>query len=104
MPMRLVVNGREVTNPFARRIAGALVMLAVLFVLTLLTLVVLPLIGIAVGIGLGLGAVALGGLLIGVPLVRLTTRRTIEPLVPPPDEGALPQERRALPPGEEPED
>lgn len=99
--MRLVVNGREVTNPVARRIAGALVMLAVMLVLTLMALVVLPLIGIAIGVGLGLGAVALGSLLIGVPLARLTTRRTIEPLVPPPDAGALPTETRGLPPSSE---
>lgn len=60
MPLRLTVNGREVRNPRARALAGAIALLVVALVLGLLALVVLPLIGIAAGIAV-IGAAAYGG-------------------------------------------
>jgi len=48
--MRIVFNGKEVTNPFAKAIIGAV---AIAFFMLLL-LLVLPLIGIAFAISLGI--------------------------------------------------
>ena len=48
--MRIILNGKEITNPFVKGLAGLLAMLVFSFLLILL----LPLIGIVVAISLGL--------------------------------------------------
>lgn len=48
--MRIVFNGKEVTNPFVKAIIGAVVIV----VFSLLLILVLPLIGIAVAVSLGI--------------------------------------------------
>jgi ABC-type transport system involved in cytochrome bd biosynthesis fused ATPase/permease subunit len=48
--MRLVVNGKEVTNPFARAIIGVVAIVLSILVLA----IVLPLIGITFALSLGI--------------------------------------------------
>jgi hypothetical protein len=50
MAMRLVVNGKEVTNPFARAIVGVVAVALSILVLA----IALPLIGITFAISLGI--------------------------------------------------
>ena len=50
MAMRLVVNGKEVTNPFARAILGVVAIALSILVLA----IVLPLIGITFALSLGI--------------------------------------------------
>src|SRR4051812_8717657 len=66
--MRLMVNGREVTNPAARAVAMMVVMAIVAFLMALLMFVALPLLGVAIGAALGLLGVGAGSVLIGIPL------------------------------------
>lgn len=68
MPMRVMVNGREVNNPAVRAVAMMVVMAVVALLMTLLMFVALPLLGVAVGTVLGLAAVGAGSLLVGLPL------------------------------------
>jgi hypothetical protein len=74
MGMRLMVNGREVTNPAARAMAMMVVMAVVAFIMALLLFVALPLLGVAVGVMAGLIGVGAGSLLVGLPLA-LRNRR-----------------------------
>jgi preprotein translocase subunit SecF len=50
MAMRIVINSKEITNPFARAIIGVVALAVVI----LLLLLVLPLIGIAFAVSLGI--------------------------------------------------
>ncbi len=49
MAMRIVINSKEITNPFVRAIIG----IVALAVAILLLLLILPLIGIAIAVSLG---------------------------------------------------
>ena len=68
MPMRLMVNGREVTNPAVRMLAAMVMMSVIALVLALLVFVALPLAGIALGAAVFLLAVGAGSLLLGLPI------------------------------------
>jgi hypothetical protein len=70
MVMRIVVNGREVTNPAAKAAIGSILLSLIALVLSLVVFVVLPVIGVAVGLGLGIAAVTGGTLGLGLPLLR----------------------------------
>lgn len=75
MPTRIVINGREVTNPFAKFCIAA-VGVVLLFALALLVLfVVLPLIGLTLALTTGIilavfSAALLTGVLYSLPFVR----------------------------------
>ncbi len=71
MPMRVVINGREVTNPAARAVIGMWAILIAGFVGAALMFVVLPLVGIAVTLSVGLAGVALIALGLGLPVLIL---------------------------------
>ncbi|MBS1910802.1 MAG: hypothetical protein JST22_02330 [Bacteroidetes bacterium] len=74
MPIRIVVNGREVKNPHVKRLLAPMVILMVFMMMALVMFVILPLIGLAVGAGLALAAAGVGTMLIGVPIARARMR------------------------------
>jgi len=68
MAFRMYINGREVTDPVARRVAGPFVALIALGVLGLLLLLMIPLLGIVIGGAIGLAGA--GGLVLLVRAIR----------------------------------
>lgn len=71
MAMRVVINGREVTNPAAKAVVGMWAILVAGLVGALLMFLVLPLVGIAVTLTAGLAGVALIALGVGLPVLIL---------------------------------
>jgi hypothetical protein len=63
MPMHITLNGREVTNPFARAVIGLAMTFIVAAVLLVMFLLLIP-----IGIGAAIALAALGGLAIGLPM------------------------------------
>ena len=70
MTMRLMINGKEVTNPAVKAVVGSFMMGIVVLVMAFLFFVLLPLIGLGLGIGLAAAGTAIGSLGVGVPLLR----------------------------------
>ena len=70
MSMRIVVNGREVTNPAAKAVIGSALLALIALLLSLVIFVILPVMGLALGVGLGVAAVTGGTLGLGLPLLR----------------------------------
>lgn len=68
--MRLMINGREVTNPAVKAVVGSVMMAIVMMVMALFFFVLLPMIGLGLGIGLAAAGTAIGSLGVGVPLLR----------------------------------
>jgi len=69
MSARIIVNGKEITNPFAKAVIGIFAVLLAGGITALILFLVLPLVGIIVSLSVGLVAVVLIGLGIGLPLV-----------------------------------
>lgn len=68
--MRLMINGKEVTNPAVKAVVGSFMMGIVVLLMSLFFFVLLPLLGVALGVGLAAAATAVGSLGVGVPLLR----------------------------------
>ncbi|MCD5416541.1 hypothetical protein LR032_05565 [Candidatus Bipolaricaulota bacterium] len=71
MDSRIVIKGKEITNPFAKAVILIFAILVVGGIAALIIFLVLPLIGIIVSLSLGLVAVFLIGLGIGIPLILI---------------------------------
>ncbi len=82
MATRVVINGREVRNPLVKRAAATLILLALFLVFAVLSIVVLPLVGIALGVGLALGAAGVLAGAIGVPILRMRYRARLRNAAP----------------------
>ena len=66
MNSRILINGKEVSNPVVKGVISVIVFLLLLLLLVLL----IPLIGIGIGIGLGAGLIGLTTLAIRYRLAR----------------------------------
>ncbi len=71
MPNRIVINGKEVTNPVARAVIGFLAVAFALGIVVLVCLLVLPLVGITVGVSLGFAGIVLLVVAVLVPVVMI---------------------------------
>jgi hypothetical protein len=71
MATRIVINGREVTNPAAKAVIGTVAVLVAGLLAAAVIFVVLPLVGIAVTLAVGLVGVVLVALAVGIPLMIL---------------------------------
>lgn|GEM_PF-4664237 len=70
MRTRIIINGREVTNPAVRAAITSIMLSMIALILGLLAFVVMPMIGIAVGVGAGIAGIVGGTLALGGPLLR----------------------------------
>jgi ABC-type transport system involved in cytochrome c biogenesis permease component len=71
MPIRIVINDHEVTNPVARAAIAGLAVLFALAIVGLVLLVILPLVGLTVGLAFTVVGVALIVAGVLVPVVML---------------------------------
>jgi uncharacterized RDD family membrane protein YckC len=69
--MRIVINGKEVTNPVVRALFGMFALLVVGVIAALAIFLILPLVGIVVTVSVGLVGVLLVALGVGIPLMIL---------------------------------
>ena len=71
MSGRIVINGREVTNPLARAAVAGLAVLFALAIVGIVLLIVLPLVGLTVGLAFTIVGIALVLAGVVVPLIML---------------------------------
>lgn len=71
MDSRVVIKGKEITNPFAKAVILIFAVLVVGGIAAFILFLVLPLVGIIVSLSLGLVAVFLIGLGVGIPLILI---------------------------------
>jgi uncharacterized RDD family membrane protein YckC len=69
MPNRIVINGKEVTNPLAKAVIGALAVLLAGAIAAVVIFLVLPLVGIVLTFTVAIVGVVLVALGIGIPLI-----------------------------------
>ena len=91
MSNRIVINGREVTNPLAKAAIAGLAVLSALIIVGLVLLIVLPLVGVTVGLTVVTVGVIL--VIIGVLVPLLILGGTLFALIAAPFQ-ALAERRR----------
>ncbi len=69
MPIQIVINGREITNPLVKFVIGLGTFLVAAIFAAFLIFVVLPLVGFVVTLSLGLVGVIFLALVIAIPLI-----------------------------------
>ena len=73
MATQILINGKEVTNPFAKAFLVIGVIITVAFVMAVVTFVLLPIIGVAVTLSAGVVAIFIVAIIVGVAMLAFVT-------------------------------